>query len=295
MKFLIYGSKGWIGSMVCEYLMENKKDIEIFYGKYRVDNENLVEQEIKTICPTHVLCFIGRTYGEFNGKFFNTIDYLEQEGKLVENIKDNLYAPIILAKLCEKYNIHMTYLGTGCIFEYDSTHDYNSQLNGFTEYDNPNFFGSSYSIVKGFTDRLMRQFDKNVLNLRIRMPIASKKNSRNFITKITQYKKICSIPNSMSVLDELIPIMVDMAEKKIVGTFNMVNPGLISHNEILEIYKELVDPNFVWENYSIEEQNKLLDAKRSNNYLDTNKLKDLYPNINSIEVAVRKILEKYDK
>ena len=37
----------------------------------------------------------------------------------------------------------------------------------------------------------MKNFENNVLNLRIRMPITGEKNSRNFITKITSYKKIC--------------------------------------------------------------------------------------------------------
>ena len=43
---------------------------------------------------------------------------------------------------------------------------------------------------------------KNVLNLRIRMPITGEPNARNFITKITNYEKICSIKNSMTVLPE---------------------------------------------------------------------------------------------
>ena len=67
--------------------------------------------------------------------------------------------------------------------------------------DKPNFFGSNYSIVKGFTDMLMK--NTNALILRIRMPISSDKSIRNFITKITTYERICSIPNSMTILDEL--------------------------------------------------------------------------------------------
>lgn len=50
----------------------------------------------------------------------------------------------------------------------------------------------------------------------------------------------------MTVLPDMIPIIVDLAEKKITGTVNLTNPGLISHNEILQMYKELVDPNFTW-------------------------------------------------
>ena len=141
-------------------------------------------------------------------KFIATIDYLEQEGKVKENVRDNLFSPISLALLCNKYDMHFTYLGTGCIFSY--TEDKSKM---FTEEDLPNFFGSGYSTVKGYTDRLMHLFD-NVLNLRIRMPIIGEDNSRNFITKITSYDKICSIPNSMTVLPELLPIALDMMIKK---------------------------------------------------------------------------------
>jgi len=66
----------------------------------------------------------------------------------------------------------------------------------------------------GYTDHLMHLFD-NVLNLRIRMPITSENNPRNFITKITNYDKICSIANSMSVLPELIPTAIDMMKNNI--------------------------------------------------------------------------------
>ena len=73
--------------------------------------------------------------------------------------------------ICKKYGIHYTYLGTGCIFEYDTEHPFGEEVNGFKEDSLPNFVGSSYSIVKGFTDRLLHNFEDNVLNLRIRIII----------------------------------------------------------------------------------------------------------------------------
>ena len=47
-----------------------------------------------------------------------------------------------------------------------------------------------------------------------------------------------------------------LAEQNETGTLNLTNPGLISHNEILEMYKEIVDPTFKWSNFSVEEQAK---------------------------------------
>jgi len=290
MKILIYGSKGWIGSQFKDILYSN--NILFSEGNARVDNINDLGNEIELINPTHIVSFIGRTHGNYNGKNISTIDYLEQPGKLVENIRDNLFSPLMLASICKNKNIHFTYLGTGCIFKFDESHPFGLEENGFNEDSLPNFFGSSYSTVKGFTDKLMHTYD-NVLNLRIRMPIDDKQNPRNFITKITTYDKICSIPNSMTVLPELLPKVLDMMDKKIVGTVNLTNPGLISHNEILEMFKEIVDPEFTWKNFSKEEQNKILASDRSNNFLDTTKLENLYPDIKNIKESVREVLYKY--
>lgn len=181
MKVLIYGSKGWIGNQVIELL--NKMNIFYIVGEQRAEDIKELEKEIQETQPTHVMSFIGRTHGKIGDKEYTTIDYLEQPGKIKENVRDNLYSPITLAILCKKYDIHYTYLGTGCIFEFDEDHPFGEEINGFRESSVPNFFGSGYSIVKGYTDRLMHLFD-NVLNIRIRMPITSDKNPRNFITKI---------------------------------------------------------------------------------------------------------------
>lgn len=291
MKVLIYGSRAWIGSKIVKKFQED--NIEIIEGNSRVDNISDLESEIIEINPTHIISTIGRTHGTYNDKVYGTIDYLEQPGMLKDNIRDNLFSPMVLAILSKKHNFHFTYLSTGCIYTYDEDHPYEQEINGFKEYEKPNFFGSSYSTVKGFTDQLMNLFDDNVLSCRIRMPITSEKeNGRNFIYKITHYKKICSIKNSMTVLDELIPIMCDAIKKNIVGPINFTNPGLISHNEMLQMYKEIVDPDFTWENFTIDEQNAILDSGRSNNYLDTTRLEELYPNVKSIHESVRDILIK---
>jgi len=293
MNILVYGSNGWIGKQFIQLLLD--KNINFTIGKSRVNSIENVSNEINLVNPTHVVSFIGRTHGKINGKVFSTIDYLEEEGKLVENIRDNLFSPIILADLCSKLKIHYTYLGTGCIFKFDKEHPFGEEKNGFDELSLPNFFGSSYSIVKGFTDQLMSLYSENVLNLRIRMPITDKKNPRNFITKIVNYEKICSVPNSMSVLTELLPYVIDLIKNKITGNLNLTNPGLISHNEILTMYKEIVDPFFIWKNFSIEEQRSILAADRSNNFLDTNKLQMLFPEIKNIKDSVRESLINYKK
>ena len=291
MKVLVYGSNGWIGNQFIDIL--NKNNIQYVVGVSRVNSLDDLEKEINYINPTHIASFIGRTHGIINDKVYTTIDYLEQKGKLIENVRDNLYSPLLLANICVSKNIHFTYLGTGCIFSFDETHPFEKEENGFNEDSLPNFFGSSYSIIKGFTDQLMKLYKNNVLNLRIRMPITSSKNDRNFITKIVKYEKICSIANSMTVLPELLPYVLDMMIKKMTGTINLTNPGLISHNEILQMYKDIVDNSFTWKNFTQEEQRHILAADRSNNFLDTTKLTTLYPDIKNIKDSIKDCLIKY--
>lgn len=283
MKWLIFGANGWIGQQVHAILKTDPSN-HVLLAEVRADDEQEVTWTLESVRPDRVISLIGRTHGPG----IATIDYLEQPGKLKENVRDNLFGPFVLAMLCQKYKIHLTYMGTGCIFTYDALHCEGGSK-GFLETDVPNFFGSSYSTVKGFTDQMMRMFS-TVLNVRIRMPITADQHARNFITKITSYSKICSIPNSMTVLPELLPIMLDMAKKRVVGTINLTNPGVISHNEILQMYEEIVDPTFTWENFSQEEQRAILQSDRSNNMLDTTRLVNLYPNVRHIKHAIRDVL-----
>lgn len=289
MKVLLYGANGWIGEQLHRILVNLSHTV--VKGVVRAEDQKGLEAEVQSVQPTHIMSMIGRTHGTVGDKEYPTIDYLEQPGKIRENVRDNLYSPLVLAILAKKHNIHYTYMGTGCIFEYDAHHPFGEEV-GFTEEDVPNFFGSSYSVVKGYTDRLMHMFDDNTLNVRIRMPITSDFNPRNFVKKITKYAKVCSVPNSMTCLDELLPLMVDMADKKVTGTMNLTNPGLITHNEVLELYKEYVAPNFTWKNFTLEEQSEILAAGRSNNCLDTTRLELLYPNVMHIKESVRLCLEK---
>lgn len=286
MKFLVWGHKGWIGGQVVAAI--EAAGHEAIGADSRADNDADVEANIFRVKPDRCISLIGRTRG---GDFL-TIDYLEQKGKLVENIRDNMWGPMVLAQVCKKHDIHLVYLGTGCIFHYDNDMFQLGNGNGFKESDLPNFFGSAYSTVKGYTDRMMHLlFNESALNCRIRMPITPDDSPYNFITKIANYEKVINVPNSMTVLPELIPKLVDMSIRKITGTVNLTNPGAISHNEVLALYQKYVDPTYTWKNFSIEEQDKILLGARSNNLLDTTRLHELYPDVDDIHTAVAKVCQ----
>lgn len=278
----VFGHKGWIGSQFVPHLEALGFKIIRVPDDVRADDVASVHAFLKTTKPSRVVSLIGRTHGPN----CPTIDYLEDEPKSHEklhlNLRDNLFSPITLALACMKYGIHFSYLGTGCIFD---TNPFDLSKT-FSETDDPNFFGSAYSTVKGFTDRIMRQFDENVLQIRIRMPITDTDHPRNFITKITKYHKVCSIENSMTVLPSLLPIFAQLVKRKHTGTVNLTNPRTICHERILQLYQQHVDPAFKFQLFTLDEQNDVLKSKRSNNHLDTTVLETLFPDVPDVETAI---------
>jgi len=179
--------------------------------------------------------------------------------------------------------IHHTLYATGCIYEYNDEHPIGGKT--YTEEDKPNFTGSFYSHTKGLTEELLKIYLDHLLILRVRMPISDDLSPRNFITKIVKYEKVVNIPNSMTVLHDLLPVSIIMSQRKLTGIFNFCNPGAISHNQILDHYKNIIDPTFTYCNFSIEEQNKILEAKRSNNELNCSKLCSSLPDLQILNIS----------
>ncbi|KAH8947273.1 hypothetical protein BDL97_11G031700 [Sphagnum fallax] len=256
LKFLIYGHTGWIDGLLGE--IRQKQEILYEFGSGRLENRVQLEADIASTKPTHVFNAAGVT-GRPN------VDWCESHK--VETIRANVVGTLTLADVCKKNNLLLVNFATGCIFEYDETHQLGSGI-GFKEEYTPNFFGSYYSETKAMVEELLKEFD-NVCTLRVRMPITSDlQNPRNFITKISRYQKVVDIPNSMTILDELLPISIEMAKRNLQGIWNFTNPGVVSHNEILEMYRQYIDPMFSWKNFTLEEQAKvIIAARRESHYL----------------------------
>ncbi|KAG1362332.1 bifunctional dTDP-4-dehydrorhamnose 3,5-epimerase/dTDP-4-dehydrorhamnose reductase [Cocos nucifera] len=280
LKFLIYGRTGWMGGLLgrlCE-----AQGIPYAYGAGRLENRSQLEADIAAAGPTHVFNAAGVT-GRPN------VDWCETHQ--VETIRANVVGTLTLADVCRERGLVLINYATGCIFEYDDAHPLRSGI-GFKEEDIPNFTESFYAKTKAMVEELLKNYE-NVCTLRVRMPISSDlSNPRNFITKITRYEKVVDIPNSMTILDELLPISIEMAKRNLTGIWNFTNPGVVSHNEILEMYRDYIDPNFTWKNFSLEEQAKVIVAPRSNNELDTAKLKNEFPEILTIKESLIKYVFK---
>ncbi|CAA6666856.1 unnamed protein product [Spirodela intermedia] len=272
LKFLIYGRTGWIGGLLgrlCE-----AKGLDYSYAAGRLEDRTQIEADVAAAQPTHVFNAAGVT-GRPN------VDWCETHK--VETIRTNVVGTLTLVDVCREKGILVVNYATGCIFEYDDGHLLGSGV-GYKEEDTPNFVGSFYSKTKAMVEELLKSYD-NVCTLRVRMPISSDLSN-----------PVVNIPNSMTILDELLPISIEMARRNLTGVWNFTNPGVVSHNEILEMYRDYVDPTFTWKNFTLEEQATVIVAPRSNNELDASKLKTEFPELLPIkESLIRYVFEPNKK
>ena len=276
--YLVFGGKtGWIGQQICEIFKKQGK--KFFVADSRTENRESVIAEIERTKCTHVINAAGVT-GRPN------VDWCEDHKP--ETIRANVIGVLNVADICASKGIHHLLYATGCIFEYDATHVIGGK--GFTEEDKPNFHSSFYSHTKAMVEDMLAQFPTTCV-LRVRMPLSDDLSPRNFITKIVKYDRVVNVPNSMTVLTELLPVSVIMAERKLTGVYNFCNPGAISHNEILDLYTKVIDPTYTYTNFSLDEQAQILKAGRSNNTLDHTKLCASLPDvhIDTIHVAMEKL------
>lgn len=278
---LVLGAKGWVGQKIVTLLQEQGHTP--IAATSRLENRHDIVREIQEIQPDYIINCAGIT-GKPN------VDWCEDHRQ--ETLRTNVLGLLNLVDVAYLNNIHVTNFTTGCIYEYDEKHPLASGI-GFTEDEEPNCTYSFYSKTKVVVEKLILEYP-NVLNLRMKMPTSTELD-RGFVGKIINFKKVVNVPNSLCVLDSLLPAALDMTIRKITGNFNFVNPGTLSHHEVLELYKEYVDPKHTYESLSLEEQSKFQKVKRSNAELSAAKLLSFYPDIAYVKTALIKLFQHIAK
>ncbi|CAI4219303.1 unnamed protein product [Parascedosporium putredinis] len=281
-RFLIWGGEGWVAGHLKTLLESQGK--EVHSTTIRMENREAVLAELDRVKPTHVLNAAGCT-GRPN------VDWCEDNKEAT--IRSNVIGTINLSDACFLRGIHCTVFATGCIYQYDDEHPIGGK--GFLETDSANFDGSFYSETKAYVEAIIKNYS-NTLILRLRMPVSDDLHSRNFVTKISKYERVVDIPNSNTILTDLLPASILLAEHGEIGVYNFTNPGAISHNEVLTLFRDIVRPEFKWANFTLEEQSKVIKAGRSNCKLDTTKLttklKEYNYEVPEIHEAYRKCFER---
>ena len=203
-----------------------------------------------------------------------------------ETFSVNVGGSINIAAIAEEFGTYMVQMASGCVYDGD-------KKGGFTEEDEPNYFGSLYSRSRVLSEKALKEF-KNVLQLRVRIPITGKPHPKNLIDKLLKYPKMINIQNSCTVIEDFIPAAIELIKRKETGVFNMTNIGAMDHKAIMEMYKEIVDPKFEIKLMSKKEQD-VLCKRRANCEMNTDKREKLGVHMPPLEESLRRTLEKYKK
>lgn len=282
MRVLIWGASGWVGSLFGAYARAVLGANAVIAAKSRLGAPDSVEAEMDAVKPDRIVLAAGI-------KGWPNVDWCEAHA--AETFAINTVATIHLARAASARGIHVTNVSSGCVFEYDDAHPVAGAP--FTEQDSPNFFGSVYSQSKAAAEMAVRDLPGHLL-LRIRMPVTADNAPGCLLTKIANYARVISVPNSITVLRDLLPLAVTLMVDGDTGVYNLVNPGPVTHDRLLGIYKQLVDPDFVVTTMTVEEQDAtVLKARRSNNALDVSKLQQRFPDvvIPTAEDSVRNLVQ----
>lgn len=278
-KYLIFGN-GFLGNKFLNYL----PDSTIAEG--RINTINDVYMQIDKYNPDIIINCIGKTG-------IPNVDWCEYHRE--ETFFSNVTIPAFIAEACQERKKYMVHLGSGCIYQGDNNGS------GFDEYNSPNFFGSYYSKTKIFAEDILSEYVRSasILTIRIRMPIDCKPHNRNLIDKLVGYRQVIGdVKNSVTCIPDLLRIGKELMDRRVIGTINIVNDGVITHKQILTMYKNIVDTSYELPEFiTIEEfeRSRLVMAERSNCVLVNERLKELGIEIREVHEAVRDCLEKYNK
>lgn len=276
-KIRIFGATGYLGSSCVHYF--RSAGYQILDKRVDITDPSALSRAFHSEKPDVAINLTGPPS-------YPTIDWCEDHKE--ETVKMIVSAPINFTLAASESGAYPIQLTSGCIYNGGTERQ-------FTEDDAPNFFGSFYSRMRIVGQEALKELP--VLQARIRMPISIFNNPRNFIDKITSYKKVISIPNSVTLIEDLWPAMEKLISSKPVGILNLTNEGYLEHKQVLEAYKRIVDPSHSYELITLKQlqgPGGITKAKRSNCILSTNKARSFgifMPALNGERLD--KIMKKY--
>lgn len=275
-KIHVLGASGYLGGLCVDYF--RSAGYQVFDNKIDVTNLDSLREFFKSNRPDVAINLTGPP-AEPN------IDWCENHKE--ETVKMIVAAPINFSVSAIENGIYPIQITSGCIYNGGPEHE-------FTEEDEPNFSGSFYSRMRVAGQKALAELP--VLQARIRMPMSTIHHPRNFL-KIAAYKKVVSIPNSITFIDDLWPALEKLMTIRYTGVLNMTNDGYVEHKQVLDAYKKIVDPGHSYELISLEQlegPGGITKAKRSNCVLSTKKARSLGINMPALtDARLTEIMEKY--
>lgn len=262
MKILVLG-KGFISNYLVSFLEESNHSVDC-YSRKEVDYSDDIS--------LYNLIVNQSDFGECYDVIINTAGFTgnpnvdECESRKAECFDLNVKLPKTIEGVCKTAGIKFINVSSGCIYTgYDKD---------YTEEDEPNFgmYNSESSFYSKTKHACELTLDNNFTNtIRIRMPVTSKMDHKNLLSKLKKYDNIIDFKNSKTDVTKLCEFIEVVAENFKPGIYNAVHNNTLTTREVTEIMAEYGLQNDNWK--FIEYEDLPIKANRSNCVLDNSKAK----------------------
>ena len=271
----ILGANGFIGNHLAGYF--TGQGYRVFTERIDITDLRALKKAFEDSKPEVVLNCAGV-------RAYPNIDWCEDHKE--ETMRVNVAGAINAMTAAVEAGAYPIQIISGCIYS-------GGPEKQFTEEDEPNFHGSFYSRMRIILQETLKELP--VLQARIRMPISSYSHPRNLLNKIIGYKQVISVPNSATLLEDLAPALEVLINKKITGILNLTNEGYVENKKLLELYKNIIDPEHKYELISMAELEKnIVKTGRSNCVLSMAKASSIGVKMPALDKQrLRKVMLSY--
>lgn len=212
-KMLIIG-RGWLGESAAQYF-KNSYEVEHFKEYIDSAHENSAIHDA-LLRNDIVVNMAGKT----------NIDWCERH--IVGCYESNVDLPRYLAEECQHHSKYLVHFSSACIFEsytLEDILDYKDE----NSYPNPVCF---YTETKVMSERLVTAIQPYSLIPRIRLPISAYPHPRNTLDKLEKYKQINDTQESLTVVEDMYPVLKRLIDERQTGVVHLINDGTISPAEM---------------------------------------------------------------
>jgi len=243
------------------------------------------------------------------------------ENARADTLQGNTLLPLTIAQACLAANVPWGHVSSGCIFsgakivldgttrvEKDLTTPELKRLveknpgaiHGYTEADEPNFSFrrppcSFYSGTKALAEEAIHDLGRSYI-WRLRIPFDEFDNPRNYLAKVQRYPKVYDNVNSISHRADFARACLDLWERRApFGAYNVTNPGWVTTRHVVDLIKNILEPERPFEFWADDEEFYRVAAKtpRSNCVMDTAKLLGTGVKIRPVEEALEDALKNW--
>ena len=267
-KILVLG-KGFIGTKLQEAFqcplsakfIQSFKDVQGEINKYR---------------PKILINCIGHTGGR-------NVDDCERDKD--KTLFANTYVPLLLGEVALRNRIKLVHISSGCIYHFNY-----AKTSPIIEEEIPDFLDLYYSRTKIYAENGLKALfkDCDILILRIRIPLDNRPHPRNILTKLTNFKKVIDLPNSLTYIPDFIKALKHLLRIDARGIYHVVNKGGLRYPDLLDVYKKYV-PDF---HYEIIDHKKL-NLVRTNLLMSVNKLEKSGFPVRNIKEVLEECVKDY--